>query len=305
LTSSIARFCASCLLLMLGACAPEPGDGPASETAEVNKAPESVRAVVDSVGAYCFELTSARDRVLLGEPLALLVSLKNCSDQSVEVRNLLAPEYGLLGIRVGYLENEQFYDPPVRRDGRGKGYIELAVGEAIAATIPVYFGRDGWLLDTPGQYSFQAEYLVDDVEVTSGRITVQVDAPSNEKHQSAANSFMSPAAARYYFLGGGDDQGREALRALAEKHPGTPWSAYASLGLAIDAVSSSTDAIHEVACQSLFASINDVENDWISALRGYEALSDCTGEKNSDSDWARARDEFVHHHPVAGTILND
>jgi hypothetical protein len=250
-------------------------------------------------------LTSARDRILLGEPLALLVSLKNCSDQSVEVRNLLAPEYGLLGIRVGYLDNEQFYDPPVRRDGRGKGYVELAVGEAIAATIPVYFGRDGWLLGMPGQYSFQAEYLVDDVEVTSGRVTVQVDAPSSEKHQSAANSFMSPAAARYYFLGGGDDRGREALRALAEEHPGTPWAAYAGLGLAIDAVSSSTDEIHEVACQSLFVSIHDVENDWISALRGYETLSDCSDDTSSDSDWDRARDEFVHRHPIAGTILND
>jgi hypothetical protein len=211
----------------------------------------------------------------------------------------------LLGIRVGFSDDERFYDPPVRRDGRGREYVELAVGEAIAATIPVYFGRDGWLLDTPGQYSFQAEYLVDDVEVTSGRVTVQVDAPSSEKHQSAANSLMSPAAARYYFLGGGDDRGSEELRALADKHPGTPWAAYASLGLAIDAVSSSADATREVACQSLFASIQDVENDWISALRGYEALSDCIGETNSDSDWARARDDFVRRHPVAGTILND
>lgn len=302
---SIARLCTSCLLLTLVACGPESGDGPASETAEVDAAQESARRVVESVGPYCFELTSARDRVLLGEPLTLLVSLENCSDQPVEIRDLLAPEYGLLGIRVGFSDDERFYDPPVRRDGRGREYVELAVGEAVAATIPVYFARDGWLLVTPGQYSFQAEYSVDDVEVTSDRVIVRVDTPSDERHRSAANSFMSPAAAKYYFLGGGNDRGSKELRTLAEEYPDTPWAAYARLGLAIDAVSNSTGESREAACQSLFASINDVEKDWISALRGYKALSDCTDDTNLDSDWAGARANFVRRHPMAAAILHD
>jgi hypothetical protein len=263
--------------------------------------------VADTGEPFCLELVSASDRVLLGEPLTLVVLLRNCSAESVEVRDLLRPEYGLLGVRIAHPqhENEQIYNAPVYRDGRGKGYVELAPGEVLPATVPVYFGQNGWQLDAPGAYTFQADYSVDDVALTSNVVSVQIENPASEAQRSAARTFMSPAAATYYYLGGGDDAGADALRALIAEQPESSWAAYARLGLAIDLANDGNNSLQAESCRSLEESVDEVADDWIIALRGYEALSNCLRESGLESDVSRAREKLVRRHPQAEAILGD
>ena len=299
----------SCVLLAISACETDGQGGVTDEEAPVDeaKADSAVGAgdVAESGKPFCLELASARDRILLGEPLTLIVTLRNCSDEIMTVRDLLSPEYGLLGVRIGHAqyEQEKTYYPPVRRDGRGRGYVELGAGEILAATVPVYFGRDGWQLDVPGIYTFQADYFVDEISLTSNAVSVNVENPQREADLSAAQALMSASAATFYFLGGGDEKGADELRALVAEMPDSPWAAYAKLGLAIDSANDRNSSSRAQACRSLEASLEEIEQDWIIALRGYETLSSCLQESGLESEVSRVTADFVSRHPRAEATL--
>lgn len=286
----------ACLLLIVGACGRGGGDNAAV-------AEPGATAAAGAGKPYCLELVSARERVLLGEPLTLMVSLRNCSDAGVEVRDLLRPEYGMLSVRIGHpqMEEDRAYNPPVRRDGRGAGYVELAPGEATTAFVPVYFGRDGWQLEAPGSYTFQADYFVDELSLISNVIAVDVEIPDREPDLAAARAMMSPGAATYYFLGGGDEQGAAELGALVADAPDTPWAAYAELGLAM--ASTGDGALRSDTCERLEASLGGIAADWIVALRGLETLTECLHESGREADVQRVRSEFLSRHPHAGEAL--
>jgi hypothetical protein len=265
----------------------------------------NTEAVADSGEPFCLELTSARDRVLLGEPLTLMLALRNCSDDLVQVRDLLGPEYGLLNVRIAHPESEQeqFYSPLVRRDGRGKGYVNLEAGEILTAAVPVYFGRDGWQVDRPGLYTFEAEYSVDDISMTSNAVSVNIENPSSEAEFAVARRFMSVEASTFYFLGGGDASGADELRGLIADQPNSLWAAYANLGLSIDLANDRKNTARAEACRSLEASLGGIKNDWIIALRGYVTLTNCMRESGLESEIPRVTEDFVRRHPDAEVVL--
>ncbi len=295
-----------CLLLAISACQT---DGASDDEPPVDEATADSASVAngmtESGKPFCLELASARDRILLGEPLTLIVSLQNCSDEMHKVRNLLGPEYGLLGVRIGHREYEQekLYYPAVRRDGRGRREVELAPGKMLAATVPVYFGRDGWQLDTPGTYTFQAEYFVDEMSLTSNVVMVNIENPQREAELSAAQMLMSPGAATFYYLGGGDEKGAAELRGLVADLPDSPWAAYARLGLAIDSANDRDSLSRVEACRALETSLGEIEQDWIIALRGFEILSNCLRESGLESEIPRVTADFVSRHPRAEATL--
>lgn len=290
----------ACCLMLIGACGPRGGD-----QAPVGESGADRGAATDSGKPFCLELSSARDRVLLGEPVTLMVGLRNCSEENVEVRDLLRPEYGLLSVRIAHpqFEQEQAYYPPVRRDGRGAGYVELAPGAAITEFVPVYFGRDGWQLGAPGSYTFQAEYFVDDLSLVSNTVAIDVEIPAREADLAAANALMSAGAATYFFLGGGDAQGATELRAVSAEFPDTPWAAYAELGLAMAVAGDRGIAARSGECERLEASLLQIEQDWIVAFRGFEILSNCLSESGHNADVQRVTAEFLSRHPPARAAL--
>lgn len=295
-----------CLLLAISACQT---DGAGDDESSVGEATADSASVADGMTEsgkpFCLELASARDRVLLGEPLTLIVSLRNCSDEMRKVRNLLGPEYGLLGIAIGHrdYEQEQAYYPALRRDGRGRGEVELAPGKMLAATVPVYFGRDGWQLDTPGTYTFQAEYFVDEISLTSNVVMVNIEKPQREADLSAAQTLMNSGAATFYYLGGGDEKGAAELRGLVAELPDSPWAAYARLGLAIDSANDKDSLSRVEACRALETSLDEIDQDWIIALRGFETLLKCLRESGLESEIPRVTANFVSRHPRAEATL--
>lgn len=264
---------------MLVLCACNNSDGqetPRQTTAAPSGAPAA------SAESFCLSLISARKDVLLGEPLTLLVELRNCGKSSQRIRDLLSVEFGLLAVwmRAPRSDKEEIYQSPVKRDGRGARYVELGAGETISAFVPVYLDSQGWNLADAGYYRFRAEFPVTGVIVRSKEIEVSVRPPPDEVSAAAARAMMHPSAARHLLLEGGDPKGREQLRYIAEKYAGSPWASYARLSLAADAAATSSSE-KSAACRDLEAAAGRVP-DWISALRGHEVLIRCllaTGER--------------------------
>ena len=249
----------------------------------------------------CLELVTARNEVLLGEPLSLLVRLRNCSDNSQTVRDLLNVEYGLLVVTIGHPEHEEdsYYDPPVRRDGRGKGELQLDPGENISAEVQVYFGHGGWQLKTPGTYTFVAEYAADEIPLRSNSLSVEVGIPLSDADRSAANAMMSDAAATFYFMGGGDATAAAELQAIADNWPESVWAGYARFGLALDSAGVAAASELKTQCRVLEDLLVDLRHDWVTARRGLRALTHCLEDADQQAEIPRVTAEFAARHPEA------
>lgn len=137
----------------------------------------------------------------------------------------------------------------------------------------------------------------------SNVVSVNIDSPQSEGDLAAAKSLMSADAATYFYLGGGEDNGADQLRALVADRPNSPWAAYANLGLAIGTAGDTNNSARADACRSLEVSIGEIVDDWIIALRGYEALSNCLQESGLEFEISRVSEDFLRQHPSAGEIL--
>lgn len=291
------RFAMICLLAGVAAC-----NASESQLPTMGGNPAATREQ-KAGGSLCLTLSSARTEVLLGEPLVLLATLTNCSESVQAVRDLLAPEYGMLAIwmrRPGQ-EKEALYQPAVRRDGRGKRTVELRPGTAIATTVPVYFARDGWNLREVGEYSFRATYALETTQQDSRPLRVRVKLPPDAKSTDAAREFMDSEAARYFFLEGGDARGRENLLSIVRRYPDTLSARYARVALAIDAAASNIAERKADACVALEEAIAGV-TDWIGSLRGYRALLACLRDTGQQEKAERMLRQFVEHHPEASKV---
>lgn len=253
---------------------------------------------------YCLELYSSRSEVLLGEPVRLLVSLRNCTAEVRSEPDLIAPEYGLLSVWVQRpaSEKEYLYSPPVRRNGRGRPSIELAPGEALNAELPVYFGSDGWVMDREGTYRIRAEYPIGKEYVQSETIELHVSAGDDPEFLAAAHAFMQPNASRFYFLTGGDEKGEYELEQLIKTYPDTIWASYSRLAVELNQVLSTDSASRRVPCRQLYddaaqtlGSIPDI----VTASNGYEVLVDCLLDAGLYDHAEKTRDKYYAQFPQA------
>ncbi len=254
---------------------------------------------------FCLELITPRSKVLLGEPVVAVVSLENCSSQERQVRELLSPEFGLLSVWIQGPEDseEHLYNPPVRRDGRGKTSVSLDPGEQLTAQIPVYFARDGWRLTRPGRYRLRAEYPVGKGAIFSEPVDLIVESPATAKDRTAAEFFMAPQASRFFFLGGSntDTEGLRQLSRLAEEYEGTPWSAYAHLSLAISDALDAGRATRGSDCDQLSHALGAVE-DPLLAADGVVALIRCLRRVDRGGEARQSVDSYFEIFPDARTI---
>ena len=283
---------------MVALCACSPSDGQDTPRAVETPAAATPPPAQAAAQSFCLNLISARKEVQLGEPLTLLVELHNCSKAPQRVRDMFGVEFGVLGLwmRSPGSEKEDLYRPPVRRDGRGTGYVDLAPGDSLSALVPVYLGASGWTLQKIGPYRFRAEYGTAGGIVRSDSLEVSVIPPSEKSEASRA--LMSPAASRYLLLEGGDPMGRDELLSVAKKYPRSVWGTYANMSLAIDAVASTEATDKRTACRNLEKAAAQVP-DWVAGLRGYQVLLRCLQDTG---DNARARGiskQIIEQHPPA------
>jgi hypothetical protein len=207
--------------------------------------------------AFELELVAPRPRVALGEPAHLFAVLRNVSPREREVPDLLDPSYGFLHVRwrregagaggdaPAAVPKESSWMPVVRREGRGRRPVELAPGATLEAAVPIYAGRDGWVLDQPGTYVVTAEFECDGGVVAAKPAKLEVFAPEGDDERRAAALLMEREATRFLQLGGGAPagEGRARLEQLEREHAKSPLAAYAQLALALDDSRESFDPV--------------------------------------------------------------
>jgi len=197
------------------------------------------------VDDFLLALHLPRAEIRLGEPLVLVVSLENRSGEVKEVVDLLAPEHGFLvaWLRRPGEDRETTYAPPVRRDTRLLPRATLDAGERITARLPIFFGRDGWLLDRPGRYRVRAEYSWDERKAASEAVEFEVAAPATEADRRAAALMTSREVGSFLYLLGGRqaDVATDRLETVAREHAACPPAPFARLALGLWASRESFD----------------------------------------------------------------
>ncbi|MGB5160398.1 MAG: hypothetical protein WBP10_17455 [Thermoanaerobaculia bacterium] len=262
---------------------------------------------------YCLRLVSPRSQVSFGEPLILVAELTNCSKQERQIRQLLAPEFGLLSIqlrRPGDDESTPYY-PAVRRDGRGVRSRELAPGEALTTWIPVYFGRDGWLLDRPGKYTITASYDTEEGSIDAEPLVIEVAEPASPADGIAAERLMSWDAAKFLYLAGGKStgEGLSSLESIVQEFPESRAAAYARVALGEwmgrEAFDATVKEFRPHSCQEavpLLASALEQLDDAVWAARASVALEDCFSHLGNPAAARQVAESFFARHPQAGEI---
>ncbi|MBT8078077.1 MAG: hypothetical protein KJO31_05835 [Gammaproteobacteria bacterium] len=267
---------------------------------------ESVDAALPEPAAspFCLGLQSARDEVLVGEPLTLLATLVNCSPGAAQARDLLNPEYRLLSLsmRRPGADEDIYIEPVVSRDGRGRGNLTLAPGELLAAYVPAYIGTSGWQLEEEGRYTFRADYWFDDVQLTSNAVQVDVDYPAEITLADAAEVFMTPPAPLAFYMNGG--AGSAILDEIVAAWPESPHADYARLALAVEAAAN-TEQPRVQACRALEAATVGIDFDWVVALRALQSLSSCYRRAGMHPESMRVVSEFLERFPDAAKVIEN
>ncbi len=253
---------------------------------------------------FCLDLYSSRSEVLLGEPVRLIVSLTNCSSEVQSQRDMLAPEYGVLAVRVQGPgdRKERLYNPPIRRDGRGTRSVDLAPGESLSAELPLYLDRDGWLLDRDGLYTIRVAYPIGKEYIEASPVELRVASVDDERQLAAAKAFMQPNASRFYFLTGGDEKGEAELRSIADTFPKTVWALYARLAIELNQLLSGDSSSRLSSCQKLYdQTLNTLADipDIVTAANGYQVVVSCLRDSGLQDAARSAKNQYYEQFPEA------
>lgn len=216
------------------------------------------RAAADS---FPLRLTieAPKDTYLVGEAVTLTVSVKNTGNAPQPVNRLLQPEYRFLSIGIKGPNDAEFrpFQPPVLRDARKRVAAQLAPDEAIVAEAKIFFGANGWTLDTPGQYEILATYPAG-TEFTgeliqSAPIRIAVKAPDSEITTRARQLLLDEDGQRlgtqqglYLYMGGGGERlafGADRLRQIVAEAPQAAQAASARVALATEALDPTFDPV--------------------------------------------------------------
>jgi outer membrane protein OmpA-like peptidoglycan-associated protein len=163
----------------------------------------------------------------LGYPVAVRLTVKNTGEQTLPIVGRLNPRYGMFVIehRQSGADEWQSVQPLNWFEPTSDDNAQLAPGAATEATIPIYFGDDGWSFGAAGDYEIRARLQVGPphADIVSEPITIAVVGPSTPDDVSAlqvlldTDGQLSKDVGRLLYFGGriGDGDDLEPLERAA------------------------------------------------------------------------------------------
>lgn len=144
-------------------------------------------------------LTTEKESYRIGEPIYITATLKNRSNQNLQVFRYLRPGEGALEISIQNTESKAFKFIPLEEADHDKSArTTLGSNQEISDAFPVFFGGHGWSFSKSGTYSLSATYRTKSSSSTyiytvSTPLSIKIVGQSNE----AISAMMSGSKASY------------------------------------------------------------------------------------------------------------
>lgn len=230
LTACTAGTVASCDM-------PNGGRFPQGGVASPDDAPEAAE-VVPAQGLQLI-LDTEKPEYVVGEPVYATVVLENTGEQTERVLHDLRPEGEAVRIFVtGPDDGEVLFRPLGIGDQDQDAWTDLAAGNRIGTTAPIFFGANGWTFTTSGQYQLAAEYAWggQDLPVRQLRsdvATIEIAPGGDAGDLLTRGDSASLEAGKLLTWQSGDhlEQGRALLRGLLDQPTGSVLRSHAAFVL--------------------------------------------------------------------------
>jgi hypothetical protein len=255
------------------------------------------------------DLVAPRSRVILGEPVLVIASLRNCSSSARSLPDLLSPGYRFLStfVRLPGEKGEVPFEPGVVREGRGKPNRTLAPGEALSVWIPLHADRAGWFLRRTGVYDVRSSFSWEGKRFDSNRIAIEVEPNSSTSDSRAAEVIMSPELGRWSLDGA--TPGTKAwatLESIPLQYPESRLAPYALLATGIARTQTvfdpATKSFRKPDCPRAVEELQKAlprVGDPLLAAQGTAALSECLGALGQPAAARESVSQYFRTHPNA------
>jgi hypothetical protein len=215
-----------------------PGGQPFAERPE--DATDVARDVrTESTDGLELVISTKAEKVELGEPLYLRVTLRNTSNRVIRVDSGLSVAGGTVDVWITSPGLRERRFRPVVTACQNANPVDLEPGKEILASEAIFFGAKGHSFPAPGTYGIRARYQSRGagyavVSAWSRRETVTVLSPSSAADVDIADALSTPSTALFLILRGGDHLpgAEETLRRIVDEVPERAVSQHARLALA-------------------------------------------------------------------------
>lgn len=263
--------------------------------------------------AVKLQLETPKQSYAIGEQVMLTVGLHNAGTTNQSVYPLLEPRFRFLNVEFRRSDDTEFetFQPVLLADARGIQPRVLAPGESIHAEAPIFFGADGWVFKTPGEYLVRADYAapvepgraVDATDrLTSGELKIVITEPATSAARRVTEVVLGHQEGLFLVLGGGDHLKNAAknLKQVLEDAPQAPQAAGVRLALGSAALHPTVDPVTGVQSQPRLDEavqyLGTTLNSQLSALSVVKAqvnLADALEDNGRRSEATRVRNQTV------------
>lgn len=170
----------------------------------------------------------------LGEPVVLELKLRATDMRGRRAHTWLHPNYGLVKIVISRPGGEVRGYEPLIDHLVGERQALLGVGDEIADSAYIGYGKGGFYFDQPGQYRVRAAYAaLDGSQVLSDILTIRVRYPVSQDDDKLADLFMGEAQGTLLYLKGSDNDslraGNDAFDEVLDRFDANPMATYARM----------------------------------------------------------------------------
>ena len=171
---------------------------------------------------------------IVGEPVAVLISLRNAGEGPETVAKRLSPEFGATEFFItnpGGGERRRFN--PFALKELVDATQSLAPGATVDDSAELFHDGKDWVFKEPGTYRIEAIY---NGSVAAPPISLTVAAPRTDAERAAANQLIADNEAGLFLLvKGGEnlERGRTTLQTVADRYPNAAQATHANLALGV------------------------------------------------------------------------
>ncbi len=168
-------------------------------------------------GAIEIRLAAEKNEFKLGEPVVVLVSVKNTGQEPLTLSPDLGPEVDFLQYMITNPDGQTTAFNPLFVVDPGRS-ITLGKDETVSGGARIFYGGNGYSFPKAGKYTVVARHK----DSRSNTLEIRVRAAANDAEREQAKLILdNPEVGLFLMLEGGDElaEAKKHIDALISKHP--------------------------------------------------------------------------------------